>query len=52
MFFGCAQHGFESRVQAYKSRPKMYTLQVENTKLSTLKHRKYNIIFKKYQKTT
>jgi hypothetical protein len=27
-------------VQAYKSRPKKYTLQVENTQLSTLKHRK------------
>jgi hypothetical protein len=28
------------RVQAYKSRRKKYTLQEENTQLSTLKHRK------------
>ncbi len=28
----------------------MYTLQVENTKLSTLKHKKYNLIFKNIQK--
>jgi len=28
------------RVQAYKSRPKMDMLQVKNTKLSTLKHKK------------
>jgi hypothetical protein len=37
-------------VQTNKSRPKIYTLQVENTKLSTLKHRKYNLIFKNIQK--
>ncbi len=27
-------------MKAYKNMPKKYTLQVENTKLSTLKHRK------------
>jgi hypothetical protein len=32
----CGHHG----VQKYKSRPKIYMLQVEYTKLSTLKHRK------------